>query len=103
VVSCGWGGTAKRENSSSVFFIDACPHDWLFPQMKAVIHHGGAGTVYDDNLSFKSLLLCSASLAQGGRAALGSSNRNCGFFRRPNVLYDMRGRIRVEFTGKFSM
>jgi sterol 3beta-glucosyltransferase len=24
--------------------IDAAPHDWLFPQMAAVVHHGGAGT-----------------------------------------------------------
>jgi sterol 3beta-glucosyltransferase len=56
VVSCGWGGTAKRENSASVFFIDACPHDWLFPQMKAVIHHGGAGTVYGYDCSLKEVV-----------------------------------------------
>jgi sterol 3beta-glucosyltransferase len=24
--------------------IDSAPHDWLFPQMAAVVHHGGAGT-----------------------------------------------------------
>jgi sterol 3beta-glucosyltransferase len=24
--------------------IDSVPHDWLFPYMQAVIHHGGAGT-----------------------------------------------------------
>lgn len=24
--------------------IDAVPHDWLFPQVAAVVHHGGAGT-----------------------------------------------------------
>jgi len=24
--------------------VDAVPHDWLFPQMAAVVHHGGAGT-----------------------------------------------------------
>jgi UDP:flavonoid glycosyltransferase YjiC (YdhE family) len=26
------------------FSIGPCPHDWLFPQTCAVIHHGGAGT-----------------------------------------------------------
>jgi len=27
-----------------VFVLDAAPHDWLFPRMAAVVHHGGAGT-----------------------------------------------------------
>jgi UDP:flavonoid glycosyltransferase YjiC (YdhE family) len=28
----------------SVFVIDSAPHDWVFPRMAAVVHHGGAGT-----------------------------------------------------------
>jgi len=28
----------------NVFVVDSIPHDWLFPQVAAVIHHGGAGT-----------------------------------------------------------
>lgn len=28
-----------------VFEIESCPHDWLFPQCAAVVHHGGAGTL----------------------------------------------------------
>jgi sterol 3beta-glucosyltransferase len=24
--------------------VDAVPHDWLFPRVAAVVHHGGAGT-----------------------------------------------------------
>ena len=27
-----------------VYVDDDLPHDWLFPRMKAVVHHGGAGT-----------------------------------------------------------
>lgn len=27
-----------------VYVADDLPHDWLFPRMKAVVHHGGAGT-----------------------------------------------------------
>ena len=27
-----------------VLVIDSAPHDWLFPYMAAVVHHGGAGT-----------------------------------------------------------
>ncbi|KAH9125053.1 hypothetical protein AeMF1_004270 [Aphanomyces euteiches] len=29
---------------SNVFVLGNCPHDWLFPKMAAVVHHGGAGT-----------------------------------------------------------
>jgi len=29
----------------NVFEIESCPHDWLFPQCSAVVHHGGAGTL----------------------------------------------------------
>ncbi|KDO29058.1 hypothetical protein SPRG_06113 [Saprolegnia parasitica CBS 223.65] len=28
----------------NVFLLGNCPHDWLFPHMAAVVHHGGAGT-----------------------------------------------------------
>jgi sterol 3beta-glucosyltransferase len=28
-----------------VFQVDDVPHDWLFPRVAAVVHHGGAGTV----------------------------------------------------------
>lgn len=45
VFSVGWGGESQRFKSNSrVFFTDYVPHDWLFPRVKAVVHHGGAGT-----------------------------------------------------------
>ncbi|TKY46033.1 Sterol 3-beta-glucosyltransferase UGT80B1 [Spatholobus suberectus] len=28
----------------NVFLLEECPHDWLFPQCSALVHHGGAGT-----------------------------------------------------------
>lgn len=27
-----------------IYPLDKVPHDWLFPQVAAVVHHGGAGT-----------------------------------------------------------
>ncbi|KAJ0969573.1 hypothetical protein J5N97_022450 [Dioscorea zingiberensis] len=32
------------EFPTDVFPLEDCPHDWLFPQCAAVVHHGGAGT-----------------------------------------------------------
>jgi sterol 3beta-glucosyltransferase len=40
----GWGGLEATGLSDDVQLIDAAPHDWLFPRMAAVVHHGGAGT-----------------------------------------------------------
>jgi sterol 3beta-glucosyltransferase len=44
VLATGWGGLAAAELPPSVYLLDEVPHDWLFPQMAAVVHHGGAGT-----------------------------------------------------------
>jgi sterol 3beta-glucosyltransferase len=45
VVSSGWADFARRTaHSTRVMFIGYVPHDWLFPRMAAVVHHGGAGT-----------------------------------------------------------
>lgn len=40
----GWGGISQSDLPDTVFKIDSAPHDWLFPRMVAVVHHGGAGT-----------------------------------------------------------
>jgi len=44
VLAAGWAGMRSADVSANVFQIDAAPHQWLFPQMAAVVHHGGAGT-----------------------------------------------------------
>ena len=38
-------GPAETETSDSIFYINSAPHDWLFKQIDAAVHHGGAGTV----------------------------------------------------------
>lgn len=44
VLLTGWGGLTVGDSSDDVLVVDEVPHDWLFPQMAAVVHHGGAGT-----------------------------------------------------------
>jgi UDP:flavonoid glycosyltransferase YjiC (YdhE family) len=44
VLSAGWGGLKKAALPETVCMIDSIPFSWLFPQMAAVVHHGGAGT-----------------------------------------------------------
>ncbi len=38
--------------------LDAAPHDWLFPQMAAVVHHGGAGTTAEGLRAGKPTVIC---------------------------------------------
>ena len=44
VLLTGWGGLTVADSSDDVLVVDEIPHDWLFPHMSAVVHHGGAGT-----------------------------------------------------------
>ncbi len=44
VLAAGWGGLKKEQLPETVCMIGSMPHSWLFPQMAAVVHHGGAGT-----------------------------------------------------------
>ncbi|KAL7262849.1 hypothetical protein ACSBR1_001083 [Camellia fascicularis] len=45
IIDRGWGGLGTLPGiPDSVFCLVDCPHDWLFPQCLAVVHHGGAGT-----------------------------------------------------------
>jgi UDP:flavonoid glycosyltransferase YjiC (YdhE family) len=44
VLLAGWGGLVSLPDADDLFSADAVPHDWLFPRVAAVVHHGGAGT-----------------------------------------------------------
>lgn len=45
IINKGWGGLGNlAEPKDFVYLLDNCPHDWLFIQCAAVVHHGGAGT-----------------------------------------------------------
>lgn len=44
ILLSGWAGLGNIKKPDSVFVIDSVPHDWLFPRMAAVVHHGGSGT-----------------------------------------------------------
>ncbi len=44
VILTGWGNLEVDQSDRDLFTINAAPHEWLFPRMRAIIHHGGAGT-----------------------------------------------------------
>jgi len=40
----GWGALGSANLPETILQVDSVPHDWLFPRVAAVVHHGGAGT-----------------------------------------------------------
>lgn len=44
ILLTGSGAFVKGGLPDEVLPIQSSPHDWLFPRMAAVVHHGGAGT-----------------------------------------------------------
>jgi sterol 3beta-glucosyltransferase len=44
VLASGWGGLQASQAAQMVYMLEQAPHDWLFPRMAGVVHHGGAGT-----------------------------------------------------------
>jgi len=46
VIWPGWSDIGSMTLPESILPIGATPHDWLFPRMAAVIHHGGSGTAH---------------------------------------------------------
>lgn len=52
ILSKGWSDRMTNKDPSvpevplpdDIFQIKSCPHDWLFKQVDAAVHHGGAGT-----------------------------------------------------------
>jgi len=45
IVGLGWTtNNFKGQLPDNIYLVGSIPHTWLFPKMKMVIHHGGAGT-----------------------------------------------------------
>ncbi len=64
VVATGWGGLAVPP-SERIYVVDHIPHEWLFPQMAAVVHHGGAGTTAAGLRAGRPTLICPVLGDQG--------------------------------------
>lgn len=57
ILASGWGGLAAPL-SEHVYMLDAAPHDRLFPHVRAVVHHGGAGTTAAGLRAGKPTVIC---------------------------------------------
>ncbi len=49
IINKGWGGLeipSQYKNDDSIRFVNGISHAKIFPKVKAIIHHGGVGTVH---------------------------------------------------------
>lgn len=58
VLATGVGGLIVESAPDNVFLLKEAPHDWLFPRMAAIVHHGGAGTTAAAVRAGKPQLIC---------------------------------------------
>jgi len=54
----GWGGLAPGTLPTTVRLVGEVPHAALFPRVKAVVHHGGAGTTHAGLRAGRPTLVC---------------------------------------------
>lgn len=47
----------KEQLPEHILWIESAPHDWLFPRVQAIVHHGGAGTTHASLLAGKPTLI----------------------------------------------
>ena len=58
VLVAGWGGLKSISPTKNVFALESAPHDWLFPRMSVVVHHGGAGSTMAGLRAGKPTVVC---------------------------------------------
>lgn len=58
VLGIGWGGLKRTDAPDHVHFVESVQHDWLFPRMEAVVHHGGSGTTHNGLRHGRPTLIC---------------------------------------------
>lgn len=58
ILATGWGGLTASDLPDTIHKIDNAPHDWLFPRVAAVVHHGGAGTTAAGLRAGRPTLVC---------------------------------------------
>jgi len=58
LLATGWGGLAPGRLPPTVQVVGERPHATLFPRVKAVVHHGGAGTTHAGLRAGRPTLVC---------------------------------------------
>ena len=58
VIASGWGAMSGLRSDSDTMVVESAPHQWLFPRVAAVVHHGGAGTTAAGLAAARPTVIC---------------------------------------------
>jgi sterol 3beta-glucosyltransferase len=58
LLASGLGGLQASDLPDTIFMLASAPHDWLLPQVAAVVHHGGSGTTGAGLRAGKPTVIC---------------------------------------------
>jgi sterol 3beta-glucosyltransferase len=80
VIASGWGGMSDVHNDADTLVVGRAPHQWLFPRVATVVHHGGAGTTAAGLLAARPTVVCPF---QGDQHFWGAAVRRAGVGPEP--------------------
>ena len=64
LLATGWGGLENTDLPDTMHAIEGAPHDALFRHVRAVVHHGGAGTTAAGLRAGRPTLVCPLAVDQ---------------------------------------
>ena len=97
IIVKGWGNwNIDNLNSPRLKIIENANFEWLFPKVKAVIHHGGIGTIAECLRAGKPMLICPVLYPVGDHTFWADLVFNQGLGVKPTPLSKMTPKIFVE-------
>ncbi|ARV46680.1 glycosyltransferase [Bacillus inaquosorum] len=86
ILLTGSSGIKQMTDSPHIYTAGSIPHGWIFPQSRAVIHHGGAGTTAAALKAGKPMVICPFS---GDQPFWARKTRDIGVAAAPLKERDM--------------
>lgn len=102
IVVKGWGfsNAQQLEDNPNIKVISAVPYDKLFPLVKAVIHHGGIGTIAACLIAGKPFFTCPVLYPLGDQHFWGTIAYKKGVALKPVPLKNMTENLLLENVQK---
>ena len=100
IVVKGWGfnDTKLLDENQKIKVIQAAPYDKLFPHVKAIINHGGIGTISACLIAGKPFFTCPVLYPMGDQHFWGTIGFKKGVALKPKSLKSMTERDLINNT-----